>query len=51
VVSADAVRARLRELAEPVVQRAGGTEWADDFTRMTDHLLGAAGRVLDRAAV
>jgi geranylgeranyl pyrophosphate synthase len=51
VVSADAVRARLRELAEPVVQRAGGTEWADDFTRMTDHLLGAAGRVLDRATV
>ena len=51
VVSADAVRERLRELSEPITKLAGSTEWADDFARMTDHLLGAAGRVLDRASV
>jgi geranylgeranyl diphosphate synthase type I len=51
VVSADAVRERLRELSGPVLRRASGTEWADDFTRMTDQLLGAAARVLDRASV
>jgi geranylgeranyl pyrophosphate synthase len=51
VVSADAVRERLRELSGPIVRLASGTEWADDFTRMTDHLLDAAGRVLDRAPV
>ena len=51
LVSADAVRERLRELSGPIVRLASSTEWADDFTRMTDHLLGAAGRVLDRAAV
>jgi geranylgeranyl pyrophosphate synthase len=51
VVSADAVRERLRELSEPILRLAGSTEWADAFTGMTDHLLGAAGSVLDRASV
>jgi geranylgeranyl pyrophosphate synthase len=51
VVSADAVRERLRELSGPVVRAASGTDWADLFTRMTDHLLDGAGRVLDRASV
>ena len=51
VVSADAVRDRLRELSGPIVRSAGGTDSADLFTRMTDHLLDAAGRVLDRAPV
>jgi geranylgeranyl pyrophosphate synthase len=51
VVSIDAVRARLRELSDPIARRARGTDWADDFARMTDQLLDAAGRVLDRVAV
>jgi geranylgeranyl pyrophosphate synthase len=51
VVSADAVRERLRELSGPIVRLAGSTDWSDDFGRMTDHLLDAAGRVLDRAPV
>ncbi len=51
VVSADAVRERLRELSGPIVRLSGGTEWAEQFSRMTDHLLDAAGRVLDRAPV
>jgi geranylgeranyl pyrophosphate synthase len=50
VVSTDAVRERLRELSGPIVRLASTTEWADHFTRMTDHLLDAAGRVLDGAA-
>jgi geranylgeranyl diphosphate synthase, type I len=51
LVSADAVRERLRELSGPIVRLASSTEWADDLTRMIDHLLVAADRVLDRAAV
>jgi geranylgeranyl pyrophosphate synthase len=51
VVSADAVRARLRELSEPIVRLARGTDWADHFTRITDHLLAAAARAIDHAAV
>jgi len=51
VVSADAVRARLRELSGPVVRLASGTEWAEQFARITDRLLDAADRVLDRASV
>jgi len=51
VVSPDAVRERLLELSSPIGRLAQGTEWADDFTRMTDHLLDAAGRALDRASV
>jgi geranylgeranyl pyrophosphate synthase len=50
VVSADAVRERLRELADPIVRLARGTEWSDHFTGMVDHLLAAAGRVLERAS-
>jgi hypothetical protein len=49
VVSPDAVRERLRELSGPIVRLASSTEWADHFAGMTDRLLGAAGRVLDRA--
>jgi geranylgeranyl pyrophosphate synthase len=51
VVSVDAVRERLQELSGPVVRLASGTEWGEHFARMTDHLLDAADRVLDRAAV
>jgi geranylgeranyl pyrophosphate synthase len=51
VVSADAVRERLRELASPIARLSGNTDWAGAFTRMTDHLLAAADRVLDRASV
>jgi hypothetical protein len=51
VVSTDAVRERLRELSEPIVRLASGTDWADHFTRMTEHLLRAAARALDHAAV
>ena len=51
VVSADAVRARLRELAGPIARFAGGTEWAAYFAGATDPLLAAAGRVLDAATV
>jgi geranylgeranyl diphosphate synthase, type I len=50
-VSADAVRERLRELSGPITRLAGGTEWAEHFARMTDRLLDAAARVLDRAPV
>jgi geranylgeranyl pyrophosphate synthase len=51
VVSADAVRERLRELSGPITRLASSTDWADDLSRRTEHLLDAAGRVLDRAAV
>jgi octaprenyl-diphosphate synthase len=51
VVSADAVRERLRDLSGPIARRSRGTAWAEHFARMTDDLLAAAGRVLDRAAV
>jgi geranylgeranyl pyrophosphate synthase len=51
VVSADAVRERLRELSGPIVRLSSSTEWAELFARMTDRLLDAAGQVLDRAAV
>jgi geranylgeranyl pyrophosphate synthase len=51
VVSTDAVRERLRELSGPVVRLASGTEWADQFSGMADHLLAAADRSLDRASV
>lgn len=51
VVSADAVRERLRELSGPIVRLSSSTEWAEDFARMTGRLLDAAGRVLDRAPV
>jgi geranylgeranyl pyrophosphate synthase len=51
VVSADAVRERLRELSGPILRSAGGTQSAELLTRMTDRLLDAAGRVLDRASV
>jgi geranylgeranyl pyrophosphate synthase len=50
VVSADAVRDRVRELGEPIGRRAGGTEWAGDLARMTDQLLAAVDRVLTRAS-
>ncbi|HEY3673202.1 MAG TPA: polyprenyl synthetase family protein [Acidimicrobiia bacterium] len=50
VVSADAVRERLRELSGPIVQLASSTDWADLFARLSDRLLDAAGRVLDRSA-
>ncbi len=49
VVSADAVRERLRELSGPIVRLSASTEWAEHFARMTDRLLDAASRVLDRA--
>ncbi len=51
VVSADAVRERLRELSGPIVRQASTTDWADLFSRMSTRLLDAAGRVLDRAPV
>jgi geranylgeranyl pyrophosphate synthase len=51
VVSTDAVRARLRELASPIVRLASTTEWADDFQIMTDRLVDAADPVLERASV
>jgi octaprenyl-diphosphate synthase len=51
VVSPDAVRARLRELSEPVVRLTAGTEWATRLEIVTDRLLEAADRVLDHAPV
>ena len=51
VVSSDEVRARLRELSAPITQHTAATDWADDFARMTEHLLDAAERALDRAPV
>jgi geranylgeranyl pyrophosphate synthase len=48
VVSADAVRERLRELSDPIVRQASGTDWADLFSLMSARLLEAASRVLDR---
>jgi geranylgeranyl pyrophosphate synthase len=51
VVSADAVRDRLRDLSEPIAKLAGTTAWTDVFARMTDRLLDAAERVLERASV
>jgi geranylgeranyl pyrophosphate synthase len=51
VVSPDAVRVRLRELSEPVVELASRTEWSSEVRAMVDHLLGAADRALGRAAV
>jgi geranylgeranyl diphosphate synthase, type I len=51
VVSTAAVRARLHELADPIARTAGATEWAEYFAGVTDHLLGAASRVLDAATV
>jgi geranylgeranyl pyrophosphate synthase len=50
VVSRDAVRARLRELAEPVGRLSSATDWADHLAGMTERLLAAAGRALDGAA-
>ena len=50
VVSADAVRERLRELSQPIVRQASTTEWADLFSRMSARLLEAAGGVLDRTS-
>src|SRR4029079_4771624 len=44
VVSAAAVRERLRELSGPITRLTGGTEWVELFTRMTDRLLGAGDR-------
>ena len=52
VVSADAVRERLRELSGPIVELAARHRVGRRTSRaMTDHLLDAAGRVLDRATV
>jgi len=51
VVSTDAVRERLRELSGPIVRLTSETEWGAHFAGMTDHLLEAAGRVLDRTSV
>jgi geranylgeranyl pyrophosphate synthase len=51
VVSADAVRERLRELTAPIVRHSSATDWADLFVRMTDHLVDAAGRVLEHTSV
>jgi geranylgeranyl diphosphate synthase type I len=50
VVSADAVRDRLRELAAPITRLASTTPWSDDFARMTDHLVHAAHAALERAS-
>ncbi len=50
IVSKDAVRERLHDLAGRVVRLASSTEWADSFTWMTDRLLGAAERALDGAS-
>jgi geranylgeranyl pyrophosphate synthase len=46
VVSNDAVRERLRELASPIGRLTASTEWAESFARMTDRLLAAAERAL-----
>jgi geranylgeranyl pyrophosphate synthase len=51
VVSKDAVRARLRELAAPIVRLTATTDWAESFAGITDRLLAAADRALDGAAV
>lgn len=51
VVSADAVRERLRELSGPIVRLASNTDWAELFSRLSARLLDAAGRVLDRTSV
>jgi geranylgeranyl pyrophosphate synthase len=51
VVSKAAVRARLHELSDPVLRFTAGTEWGDDFTRITEHLVGTAQRALDAATV
>jgi len=51
LVSADDVRARLDELAAPILRFAGSTEWVGYFTGVTEHLLDAAARVLDATAV
>jgi geranylgeranyl pyrophosphate synthase len=47
VVSKDAVRARLRELAAPIAAAAAGTEHAVYIEQIADHLLDLAARVLD----
>jgi geranylgeranyl pyrophosphate synthase len=49
VVSADDVRARLRELADPIARITSPTPFAAYFTEITDRLLTAAARVLDAA--
>jgi len=49
IVSADAVRARVRELADPIVALVEGTEWNAYFADITARLLDAAKRVLDTA--
>jgi geranylgeranyl pyrophosphate synthase len=51
VVAKAAVHDRLHELAGPVPRLTGNTEWADYFTHITEHLLAAAQRALDAAAV
>jgi octaprenyl-diphosphate synthase len=51
VVSPDDVRARLRELADPIVPLVAGTEWDSYFTAITTKLLDAATRVLDTVRV
>jgi geranylgeranyl pyrophosphate synthase len=49
VVSTDEVRARVRELADPVGRQVAGSPWEAYFTTVTDGLRAAAARVLDAA--
>jgi geranylgeranyl pyrophosphate synthase len=49
VVSADDVRARLRDLAAPVARASAPTPFAGYFAEITDRLLVAAARILDAA--
>jgi geranylgeranyl pyrophosphate synthase len=49
LVSPDDVRARLRELADPIPRLVLSTPFHEYFTGITDRLLVAAARVLDRA--
>ena len=50
VVSADEVRRRLRELADPITRLASSTSFDGYFAAITTKLLDAAARVLDQGA-
>jgi geranylgeranyl pyrophosphate synthase len=51
VVSSDDVRARLRELSDPITRFVAGSKWEAYFAGVTATLLDAATRALDRAPV
>jgi geranylgeranyl pyrophosphate synthase len=51
VVSPDAVRARLREIADPIPRMVSATPFAEYFGEITGLLLAAAARIVDPADV